>query len=159
MTDWADDLTELLQLCGVVTTGDQRAFIAGLDDGETFMIDYHTGYETIFAILGWLFLTPGPVMILYAGSPDARRFIFTHLDRVLGHPVLSDRVEQIRYTHGNQQVRLRDGSRILFTHGGARGYAADKLIIGPGVSSKDVLECLLPCMAGRERAQVLKYAD
>jgi hypothetical protein len=152
---WLDDVTGLAALAGIALDAEQRSWLTQLD-GKS-VVPYRSDTALEAAVLGWLFLGPDPVRIIFAASGPARLSAFRSLaNAISGTPELESRLQRIRYASGAEEIRTRYGSCIRFVAGEGRGYSADKLILGPGVSEQ-AGEALLPVIAGKPGWQLIRY--
>lgn len=113
--------------------------------------------------LGWLFVTPQPLVIWSAHEFGTAQEAFRDMQGLIASsPDLDRRVAKIRTAAGSESIEMKDGSRLRFkarTSGGGRGLTGSKIILDEAFALEPAMTgALLPTLIAVPDPQVI-YAS
>lgn len=110
-----------------------------------------------WTVIGWL-ATPGTSIAWTTHRAEDARMAFRRISNLLAEAVAIP-VDRLRSTNGAEEIRLRNGSRVIFRGrgpGSCRGISADKLVLeDAGLVTESQLGAYLPVLAARPDPEIL----
>ena len=110
-----------------------------------------------WTVIGWL-ATPDTCVVWTAHWAGSARNSFQRISALLAEAVAIP-VERRVMANGAEEIRLRNGSRVIFRPrgpGGGRGFFADKLVLEDAEKVTELqLGAYLPMLAARPDPEIL----